>query len=177
MNLKPLMPKSIMRFSILFLLVFTFILSACSPTTSETTRQVSINDVQVTVAPATLEPYIFITSEPNTITIHGVLIVLDPMTIIPAPNDSIFLAPLPVDQPISAIPQFEEGTVPQAEVDESTGEFVFTNIQPGQYAVVVITKGGAQIPTRYQESSSYAIFTLDDSQKDTTFDLGKLTLP
>jgi len=159
------------------LVIGIFLLSACNNASSEPTREVSINEVQVTVSAPSPQPYMFKTSEPKSITVHGDLVVLDPMTMIPAPNDSIFLVPLPVDQPISVIPQFEEGTVPQAEVDERVGEFFFTNLQPGQYAVVVITNGGAQIPVRYMDSASYAIFTLDSTQVDTTFELGNLTLP
>jgi hypothetical protein len=124
-----------------------------------------------------MEPYSFRTSQAGTITVHGTLIVLDPMTILPAPNDAIYLVEIPADQPISGIPPFEPGTVPQADVDERTGEFVFTDIQPGQYAVVVETRGGAQFPTRYQETQTYAIFTLEESQIDTTVELGSLTLP
>jgi hypothetical protein len=85
--------------------------------------------------------------------------------------------PMPADDPIAAIPQFEVGKVPQADVNEMDGEFVFNNIQPGQYAVVVITSGGAQIPVRKMESKDYAIFTLDASQADSTVDIGYLTLP
>jgi len=165
------------RYVSLMLLIGIFLISACDNASSEPTRQVIVNEVQVTVSAPSPQPYIFKTSEPNSITVHGDLVVLDPMTMIPAPNDSIFLVPLPIDQPISTIPQFEEGTVPQADVDESVGEFVFNSLQLGQYAVVVITNGGAQIPVRYMDSASYAIFTLDSTQVDTTVELGSLTLP
>jgi hypothetical protein len=177
MNLNRIMYKHSMGLIILALLGLMIFLTACNTNTAVPTRDVSINEVEVAVAPPTPEPYVFKTSDPNTITVHGKLIVLDPMTIIPAPNDSIFLVPLPIDEPISMIPQFELGTVPQAEVDESSGEFVFTNLEPGQYAVVVITMGRAQIPTRFIDTSSYAIFTVDETQVDTTVDIGKLTLP
>jgi hypothetical protein len=167
---KPVLSLFIILVSVAILLV------ACSQKASEVTRDVTINNVQVTAATAT-QPYIFKTSEPGSITVLGTLILLNPLTLIPAPEDSVFLVSMPVDQPISGIPQFEVGKVPQAEVDEITGDFVFTNIQPGQYAVVVVTIGGAQIPVHYLGTSNYGIITLDASQVDTTVELGDLTLP
>lgn len=169
--------KPAARLSFIILLALVVLLVACNGTAADGTRSVSISNVQVTIAAPGMEPFVFQTSEPGTITIHGLLIVLNPMSIIPAHDDAIYLVPLPTDQPVSGIPQFEIGTVPQAEVDERTGEFSFTNIQPGQYAVVVITAGGAQIPVRYREDASYAIFTLEASQADTTVELDQLTLP
>jgi uncharacterized protein (DUF2141 family) len=98
------------------------------------------------------------------------------MTLIPASDDAIYLVPLP-DAGISTIPHFEKGTVPQAEVDETTGEFMFTNIQPGSYAVVVVTKSVAQIPARFYPTGNYAIINVEASQVDTTIELDKLSLP
>lgn len=159
---------------ILILLVIS--LSGCSDATAEPSREVSITNIQIaTVTPT--QPYSFRKSDPGYITIRGSLIVLDPMSIVPSPDDGIFLVPMPIDQPISSVPQFEVGQVPQADVDEVSGEFTFTNIEPGQYAVVVITAGGSQFPVRYSENGNYAIFTVDASQKDTTVDIGHLTLP
>jgi hypothetical protein len=177
MILQPLHSKSFKRYTLLFLFVLVILLVGCSQNTPVATREVVIGDVQVTIVPATQTLYAFTTSEPGTITVHGFLVLLNPMSMIPAPDDSLYLVPMPIDDPISGIPQFEVGTVPQADVDEVVGEFMFTNIQPGQYAVVVITSGGSQIPVRYMDTSSYAILTLDTSQTDTTVDLGQLTLP
>jgi hypothetical protein len=172
-----LFSKPAARLAFIALLALIVLLAACNGGAADGTRSVSISEVQVTIAAPGMEPFVFQTSEPGTITVHGLLLVLSPMSIIPAHDDAIYLVPLPADQPVTGIPPFETGTVPQAEVDERTGEFTFTNIQPGQYAVVVITAGGAQIPARYRENASYAIFTLDASQADTTFELNQLTLP
>lgn len=151
-------------------------LSACQGSEATPTRDVSVNQVQIVVSTPTTEPFPFITSEPGTTSAHGILIVLDPMTLVPAPDDAIYLVPIP-EAGISTIPQFEVGTVPQAEVDEGTGEFMFTNLSPGHYAVVVITRGGAQIPARYFETGNFAIFKVDASQADSIIELGKLSLP
>lgn len=157
------------------LLLFVVALASCQGTATPT-RDVSVVDVQVTYAPPTMSPFIFVTSQPGLATLHGLLIVLDPMTILPAQDDAIYLVPIP-EGGLSTVPQFEMGTVPQAEVDERTGEFTFTDIQAGQYAVVVLTKGGAQIPARDFDTASYAIFTVDASQMDTIVELGNLSLP
>jgi hypothetical protein len=160
---------------IIFLLISTFI-SGCDLSINETPREISVNNVQAGLS-TPMQPQIFGTSDPGYITVRGVLVVLDPMTMIPAHDDGVYLVPLPSDQSTTEIPQFDVGTVPQAEVDEVVGEFVFTNIEPGQYAVVVLTAGGSQIPVRYSDTGNYAIITFDSSQLNTTVDMGRLTLP
>ncbi len=162
---------------IVTLFLVSILLISCNKASSTPPRQVVINQVQVTVAPPTAAPHTFKTSDPGFVTVHGTLNVLDPLTLVPAPGDSIFLVPMPTDAPISGIPPFEVGKVPQAEVDESTGEFLFTNISPGQYAVEIVTSGGAQIPVRFLGNNNYAIFTLDASQVDKTIDVGQLSVP
>jgi len=39
-------------------------------------------------------PYVFKTSEPNTATLHGVLLVMDPMLALPDSKDGLFLVPI-----------------------------------------------------------------------------------
>lgn len=125
----------------------------------------------------TLEPYVFKTSQPGTATLRGILAVLDPLVMMPAPDDAIYLVPLPDgDQGAVTVPPIEKGKTPQAEVDEHTGEFVFTNIQPGQYAVVVVTLSGSEIPARNYETNNLAIVTIIESDLGNTIDLGFLAL-
>jgi hypothetical protein len=78
---------------------------------------------------------------------------------------------------LATIPPFEVGDVPQAEVDERTGEFYFTNIDPGRYVIVVLTKGGTQLPARFYEQGNIAIIILQDTEKGTTIELEYLSLP
>ena len=169
-----LLRKPAILFIVFLLLTLSF--TGCANTNADPTREVSISNVQIaTITPT--PPYAFVKSDPGYTTLHGMMVVLDPISMVPAQDDGIYLVPMSADQPISGIPQFEIGKVPQAEVDEISGEFTFTNIEPGQYAVVVLTEGGSQIPVRYSESGNYAIITVDASQKDTTVDMGYLTLP
>lgn len=119
---------------------------------------------------AQLEPYVFKTSSPGTATLHGILLVTDPMLSRPQDEDAIYLVPL-VGEDVMTIPPFKVGEVPQAEVNEVTGEFTFTDIQPGRYAVVVLTVGDAQIPARFYEKNSFAIINIEDSDLGQTIEL------
>ena len=119
-------------------------------------------------------PYAFKTSEPGTVTIHGELLAMDPGNL-PDPNDAIFLVTIP-DGQVSTIPGFTVGEVPQADVDEPTGEFVFTNIEPGLYAVMVLTLGNAQIPTRTDEGD-FVIIRVEEVDRDQTIELGYIRIP
>lgn len=147
---------------------------------SNNKSDITVLKVDVATQPvnsSTMEPYVFKTSEPGKITLHGVLFVKDPMSVAPAPDDSIFFVPL-ADGGIglSTIPAFEVGQVPQAEVDERTGEFVFTNIDPGTYAVVVITINGLQVPARIYSSGNLAIITVKEAERGKVIEIGDLKL-
>lgn len=139
------------------------------------------NQVQVsgvTVQPAvdrTLAPYVFKTSEPAKASLHGYLLVTDPLFNAPDPDDAIYFVPL-VGEEVASIPSFNEGEVPRAEVDERTGEFMFTNIEPGQYAVVV-TSAGTRIPARILESENLAIIRVNEEDRGQLIELGYLLFP
>lgn len=173
-------------FLLLFGLSFLSLLYACGSNSafSKSTIEVGNSDttpmpnLSVTEDNNQKKPYIFATSELGFITLKGRLLVLDPRSIIPAADDSIFLVPIPKDATISTIPQFEnKSDVYQAEVDEHNGEFVFTNIEPGRYAVVVITISGTQFPVRKYDDGSLAIIDVLEEEVDTVFNIGDLTLP
>jgi hypothetical protein len=105
-------------------------------------------------------------------------VVLDP-TMLPAQNDAIYLVPIDQDNPgVLAIPQFTEGKVPQADVNEPTGEFMFTDIKPGRYIVVVVTMGGTQIPARtMDESHNLVVVKVDETFLDKITEIGTMSLP
>jgi hypothetical protein len=125
----------------------------------------------------TLEPYAFKTSEPGTVTLHGLLAVMDPLVLMPASEDALYLVPLTSGESApSTIPPIEKGKTPQADVDERTGEFRFTNIQPGQYAVVIVTLGGSEVPARNFDTGNFAIITVTEADLNQTIDLGVLML-
>jgi hypothetical protein len=125
----------------------------------------------------TIEPYVFQTSTPGTVTLQGVLAVTDPMVLMPASDDAIYLVALSGGKGApSTIPPIEKGKTPQADVDERTGEFRFTNIKPGQYAVVVVTLGGSEVPARDYESGNFAIITVTEADLNQIIDLGALML-
>lgn len=143
--------------------------------------EVKIVSVQTTVQQEnypTWENYKFMTSEPNKITLHGKLLVTNPDSVLPADNDAIYLAQLNEDgDTIASIPQVDLSIAPQADVDERTGEFVFTNINPGHYAVIVLTVTDVQMPARRYGDGGLAIYRIDDSKKGEIIELGSLSLP
>ena len=51
------------------------------------------------------------------------------------------------------------------------------NVEAGRYAVVAVTMGGTQFPTRMWDDGSYAIFDITEEDMDQEVDLGDLTLP
>ena len=142
---------------------------------------VKIVSVQTTVQQEnypTWENYKFITSEPNKVTLHGKLLVTNPDNVLPADNNAIYLAQLNEDgATIASIPLVDLSTAPQADVDERTGEFVFANINPGHYAVIVLTTTGVQMPARRYGDSGLAIYRINDDDKGKIIELGSLSLP
>ncbi len=178
------------KFWTLCLLFCLVVLSSCQPTngsvaTGEVMDMDSADDAPYPAGSAeeapyappvapTRVPYVFKTSEPGTVTVHGELLAMDPHNL-PDPNDAIFLVPMP-DGQVTTMPSFVVGEVPQADVDESTGEFMFTNIQPGHYAIMVLTLGNAQIPTRTEEGS-FVIIRVEEEDRDQTIELGYIRIP
>ena len=167
---------------LLLLPLALFFLTSCQNTKASSTPDTVVSDIQITNVPMspsiTMEPYIFRTSQPGTATLHGNLIVLDPSTI-PANDDAIYLVPMDQNGPgVLTIPQFTKGEVPQADVDERTGEFMFTDIKVGRYVVVAVTVGGAQIPARTMDGSrNLVIVKVDETYLDKITEIGKMSLP
>lgn len=112
----------------------------------------------------------------GTASIYGKLLVLDPDQAFPDPNDGIFLVPLPQTDSVTMIPTFQVGQVPQAQVDESSGEFLFTDIPPGQYIIMILTVHNTQIPAR-TETGQMAIIQVDETNLDTAIEVEYLQVP
>jgi len=167
--------------TLLICLLLSFMFGCGTANDINPTKQISATSTSTTVvesSPKENDKYVFITSEPETVTLHGELIVLDPKGFIPNSNGAIFLVTLAgSDNSLATIPPFVVGEVPMADVDVTTGEFVFHSIQPGQYAVVILTSEEMQIPSRRYNDGSYVIFTIDESDKGNVIELGYITLP
>jgi hypothetical protein len=98
------------------------------PMNNDNNNAVENTDTGQPSSPSLNSQYVFKTSEPNTATLHGELLIMDPMLAIPDSKDGLFLVPLTGNEGIVTIPPFTVGEVPQADVNEITGEFVFVNI-------------------------------------------------
>jgi hypothetical protein len=117
--------------------------------------------------------YIFPTSKPGFATLSGQLILLDPGTVIA--EDSIYLAPYPEER--SDVPTLgPNNSNYQANVDESTGNFVLTDIPPGRYAIVVRSKTG-EVPAFGWDTEEFVIPTVKESDRGHTIDLGWIYIP
>jgi len=164
--------------SLLLLAIICIILTSCNQNlVSNPTNSISIDDnIIIQYSTPTLEPFIFPTSNPNSASVTGRLIVLN-LSMLPANDDAIFLVPLNPINEINTIPIFQIGEVPRATVDERTGDFVFQNIQIGKYALVVLTQNGAQIPASYQENSSYVIFDINETDLGKIYNLDEINFP
>lgn len=171
------MNNKILLITILTVLVMFGCSQSPGETAAVTSQPTEIEATTQVQAIQTKTPYIFKTSNPGFFTIKGRLTVMDPMLMFPDLDDGIFLVPMDNQvESLTTVPQFVKGNVPQAEVDETTGDFVFTDINPGQYAVVVLTMNGQQVPARILESESLAILTLEEGD-ETIIDLNYLMLP
>lgn len=136
---------------------------------------VSNSSVQPAAISPTLKPYTLETAKPGTAILHGLLLVMDPMISRPDSEDAIFLVPLTGEGVIS-IPAFVVGEVPRAEVDETTGEFIFRNVKPGNYAIVILTVGGSQVPARFYKDNGFAIIRVEESDLGRTIELDYLVI-
>lgn len=173
----------------MFFVLLLVLVVGCVPNQDETTQG------QPPVSQSTVSPYVlpevgnsyplpspvptllyaFRQSKSGTVTVHGELLAMNPDDL-PAHDDAIFLAPISGEEQVSTIPPIVVGGTLQADVHEATGEFVFTDVEPGLYAVVVLTISNAQIPAR-MSNGSFAILKIEESDRDHTIDLGTIRIP
>lgn len=124
----------------------------------------------------TFEPHPFKTSEPGTVTVHGTLMIYYPEFSRPI-DDGLFLVPLQDGgSTTEGITEIIIGETPQAEIDERTGEFYFTNIKPGLYALQVLTTGTAQVPVYNLNDDTNVILEIKNEDIDTFIELGYVKL-
>lgn len=191
---------------LLFVVSICIFLTGCSDNSGvDPASTISVGDIQITLIPSgeqvdggaypdinadnpvdaypgpdsatiELEPFVFQTAEPGGITVHGSLAVLDPTVLVPAKDDAIYLVQLQDGASIATIPPIVEGQSIKAEVDERTGEFVFINVPQGQYAVVVVTINGTQVPVRYYDTANFAIIKITEEDGGKTIEIGDLAL-
>ncbi len=158
------------------LLTLPLFLTACNATSSS--KDVTITGIKVTVrAPQPTATYPFKTSKSGTTTVQGSLLVLSPEVALPDENDAVFLVPLDTSVNVTSIPTFKVGEVPQAQVDERTGDFMFVNITPATYAVVILSRNGTQFPGHKNGKTDLIIVKVTEKDKDQLIDVGFVAFP
>jgi hypothetical protein len=109
-------------------------------------------------------------------TLHGRLLVTDPLNAMPAEDNAIYLVPLPSDQMVISVPAIPVDNPIQARVDNSTGDFVFSKIKPGKYVVIILTIFNGQMPAK-MDNGSLAVIDVQESDLNTTVELNFLRVP
>jgi hypothetical protein len=115
-------------------------------------------------------------SKNSLVTLHGLMLVKDPINAMPAEDNAIYLVPLPSDQMVISVPSIPSDNAIQARVDNKTGEFVFSKISPGKYVIIVLTIYGGQIPAK-MENGSMAVIDVQESDLNKTVELNNLFVP
>jgi hypothetical protein len=154
------------------------IIAACqnenpSPTPSETaTHSPIVESVLSTPSPSPPR-------NPDVALVQGTLILLDPVNIAPQ-EDGIYLVPVDTDanEGVSmVVPAVDPKTSLQAEVDESDGQFYFTDVSADIYALVAMTENSQQLSIREFKTGKSVIVTVKEEDLGQTIDLGTLRLP
>ena len=121
--------------------------------------------------------YPFPTSKPGYATVHGQIVLTNPLTVAPEHN-GVYLVPLDqgtTDQ--STIPVVVPGKSLQANVDETSGEFIILNVQPGHYQIVIRTEGGVQMPAHIYQNAEPATVLVNESDLNQTIEVGMIRVP
>ncbi len=118
--------------------------------------------------------HVFVKSKPGYATVHGQLVLTNPANLAPQ-KDGIFLSHL--QEGATVVPPVATDQAPRSDVDEATGEFIIPNVEPGRYAVVVLTESGLQVPAHLLQADELAIVSVKDSDLNHTIDLGQVRIP
>jgi len=164
---------------VIFLLSLIAALTAGCRKNEVSSSDLAVTDIKLTpgAIPPTIPPYVFATSRPGYASVHGQLAVMSPLTVLPKP-DGIYLVPVEdVITAPAAIPAFVEGEVPQADVDERTGEFVVPNVEPIRYILVVTTVNGVNVPARTMDMASLVLVDVKQTDINGVIELGMIRVP
>ena len=171
----------------LLLLAVIVVLAAACQSSQETPQVVptSSPDVQDSPLPtptATLSavdsPLPTPTRGPSTkgrAAVRGVLFLTNPESTAPE-EDGIYLVKVDTDAGM-VIPMIDPKTSLQAEVDEVTGQFFFDDVEAGLYALVALTRRGAQLSISRMDTGQPQTILVGEQDLDQVIDLGQSRLP
>lgn len=132
---------------------------------------------QATLPSQTPPAYVFPTSRPGFGTLHGQLVLVNPVNVAPE-HDGIYL--VPIEQSVtdeSTVNAVVLDSVPRAFVDETSGEFVVPNVPPGHYLVMVVAQSNTRLLARQMDSSQLAIAIVNESDVNKKVEMGFVRVP
>ena len=112
----------------------------------------------------------------TSVVLKGQLFVKDPDVAFPKADNAIYLVPLASDQTVMAVPTIDPKTAIQAKVDNKTGKFVFSNVTPGKYLMMIITINNDQMPVSTVDGNM-AVIDVTAAQLGKTIDLKNFVVP
>jgi hypothetical protein len=95
-------------------------------------------------------------------------------------EDGLYLVPINTDVEggvALVVPAVNPETALQASVDEVTGQFYFSDVSAGVYALVAVTDTDQQLSIRRLDTGEAVIVTLTGEDLGKVIDLGTLRLP
>ncbi len=121
--------------------------------------------------------YYFATSSPGYARIEGMLVVQDPLILLPKP-DGVHLLPVGENiQSLGDIAKLPLDGAYQADVDERDGRFVFPDVKVGRYAIVVNTINNLNIPAHFTTSGELAFIEVTNPDVDKVVSIGLIRIP
>ncbi len=171
----------------LFLVTSILVTMGCSAASKKKVGPPTVSQVPVAASEASIETEIakpvaaegkrtFRQSNPGKATIHGILFLTNFMMVSPK-KEGVYLVRLDQARNIVTVPEFKAEDAIQAEVDETIGEFSFSNVDPGLYAVVIIATTGQQVPARKWKKSDYVLVNVTAADLNTTIELDTIQVP
>lgn len=168
------------RYQILFILsliIPAFFLINCSGNEMSIPSDSTGQPVDQGMIAAPTTSYTFAASSPGFTRIEGMLVVTDPLVVLPKPDGVYLLLVGDEIQTEGDITKLLLVDAYQADVDERDGRFVFPNVDAGRYAIVVETTGNLNIPTHISGSGELVFIEIGMSDIDKVIDIGRIRVP
>jgi hypothetical protein len=110
-------------------------------------------------------------------TIYGRLMLLDP-TVLSPQEDGLYLVPIDSEsEQMMVVPVIVEGEAIQAQIDETTGDFVFTDVEAGHYVLMAMLDTGQERVVHRLGTNEHVLPVVTEEDLGGAIDLGIVSLP